>query len=112
MALDKELVLRFITTTQPKEWKQLQDAHNTTAEQVFFGDWTELKSRGTLDVLRQGKLARHQIFCVFPGLSLNDNLARPFETNILSVIGELAHSAKNDNRDLALFERYPTGAME
>jgi type I restriction enzyme R subunit len=58
-----------------------------------------LKSRGTLDVLRKGiKLIPSIKFslCHFkPASTLNQDLVQHYNANILSIINELAYSAKN-----------------
>ena len=67
-----------------------------------------LKARGTLDVLRQGlKLIPniHFRFCYFkPASSLNPELVRLYEANILSVIRQVRYSQKSENAlDVLLF---------
>jgi len=108
-ALDKALIMQFIKTTQPEEWQQLEEQYATATETEFFKQLEKaLKSRGTLDVLRQGiKLIPGIKFslCFFkPASGLNEAISKRYESNILSVIDELAYSSKSDNRlDMALF---------
>lgn len=109
LALDKELVLEFVKSTQKEEWKKLEEHYTGAAEAEFFKALTSaLSQRGTLDVLRQGIKLVPNIkiaLCFFkPASGLNDELLRLYNANILSVIDELEYSAKNDNRiDIALF---------
>lgn len=109
LALDKELVLEFVKSAQAEEWKKLEGHYTGAAEAEFFKQLDKaLKDRGTLDVLRSGLKLVPNIkiaLCFFkPASGLNDELLRLYNTNILSVIGELEYSAKNDNRiDIALF---------
>lgn len=109
IALDKELVLKFIKNTQNSEWQKLEESYSASAENEFFKQLEKaLKQRGTLDVLRQGiKLIPGIKFslCFFkPASNLTKELTETYEQNILSVIDELKYSAKNDNRiDIALF---------
>ena len=108
-ALDKELVLQFIKATQLDKWKRLEEQYSETAETEFFKQLENaLKSRGTLDVLRQGiKLIPDIKFslCFFkPASGINEELVKLFESNTLSVIDELKYSTKLDNRiDIGLF---------
>lgn len=108
-ALDKTLVMQFIKSTQLDEWKRLQEQYSDSAETEFFKQLEKaLKSRGTLDVLRQGiKLIPGIKFslCFFkPASGINKELLQLFEANILSVIDELKYSSKHDNRiDIGVF---------
>jgi type I restriction enzyme, R subunit len=108
-ALDKALVIQFIKTTQTDEWKRLEEQYSAATETEFFKQLEKaLKSRGTLDVLRQGiKLIPGIKFslCFFkPASGINDELLRLFNANILSVVDELKYSTKHDNRiDIGLF---------
>lgn len=108
-SLDKALLLKFIKSTQAEEWKRLEEQYSSSAENEFFKQLEKaLKSRGALDVLRQGiKLIPGIKFtlCFFkPASGLNQELLQRFEANILSVIDELKYSSKHDNRiDIGLF---------
>lgn len=109
LAMDRELVLRFVKETQPDEWRKLEAQYTTAAEAEFFKQLEKaLKTRGTLDVLRQGlklipniKLA----LCFFkPASGLNAELVRLYEANILSIIRQLRYSQRSENAiDVALF---------
>ena len=109
LALDKELVLRFIKTTQANEWAKLEAQYKASAEAEFFKQLEKnLKSRSTLDVLRSGlKLIpgiKFSLLYVKPASSLNPDLMRAYEANILSVIQEVEYSLKHANRiDVVLF---------
>jgi type I restriction enzyme R subunit len=54
--LDWEILLEFITATQPDIWKALEKQHGTaTVADKFIQRLTrEIERRGTLDVLRRG----------------------------------------------------------
>lgn len=102
LAMDRELVLRFIRETQADEWAKLEEQYTTAAVAEFFKQLEKaLKTRSTLDVLRQGiklipgiKLS----FCFFkPASGLNPELVRLYEANILSVIRQVRYSLKNEN---------------
>lgn len=109
LAMDRELVLRFLRETQADEWAKLEEQYTTAAEAEFFKQLEKaLKTRSTLDVLRQGiklipgiKLS----LCFFkPASGLNPELVRLHEANILSAIRQVRYSLKNENAiDSVLF---------
>ena len=109
LALDRELVVRFVRETQAEEWAKLEAQYTTAAEAEFFKQLEKaLKTRSTLDVLRQGiKLIPGIRFslCFFkPASGLNADLVRLYEANLLSVIRQVCYSLKNENAiDVALF---------
>jgi len=109
LALDKELVLRVVRDTQPGEWQKLVEQYAAVAEAEFFKQLEKaLKQRGTLDVLRQGLKMIPNIqlrFCFFqPASSLNAELVRLYQANVLSVIRQVRYSQKNENAlDVVLF---------
>ena len=109
LAVDRELVLRFVKETQPGEWRKLEAQYTTAAEAEFFKQLEKaLKTRGTLDVLRHGiKLVPGIRFslCFFkPASGLNAALVSRYEANILSVIRQLRYSQRSENAiDVALF---------
>jgi type I restriction enzyme R subunit len=102
LALDNDMVLRFVKETQPDEWRKLEAQYAASAESELLKQLDKaLKARGTLDVLRQGlKLIPNiQIrFCFFqPASRLNPELVHLYEANILSVVRQLRYSQKNEN---------------
>lgn len=109
LALDKELVLRFVQETQPEEWKKLEAQYAGSAETEFFKQLEKaLKDRGTLDVLRSGLKLIPNIrlsLCFFqPASNLNPALIKLYEANILSVMRQVRYSRKNENAiDVILF---------
>ena len=109
LALDKEMVLKFVQLTQANEWARFQSHYKSSAEDQFFNLLTKnMKSRSTLDVLRNGiKIVPGFKFslCFFkPASNLNPDLAELYESNILSLIQELKYSKKNNKRiDVVLF---------
>jgi len=108
-AMDRQLVAKFVQDTQAEEWKKLEEHYTTAAEAEFFKQLEKaLKTRSTLDVLRQGiKLIPGIKFslCVFkPASGLNADLVRLYEANTLSVIRQVRYSQKNENAiDVVLF---------
>ena len=109
LAMDRELVLRFIQSTQPDEWAKLNEHYPGSEEEVFFKQLDKaLKSRGLLDVLRKElKIVPGIVFklCYFrPASELEPKRQAEYEANILSVMDEVVYSQKNANRlDVVLF---------
>src|SRR5690625_2434256 len=109
LALDRELLLRFLQATQAEEWQKLEAGYGTSAEAEFFRQLEKaLKERGTLGVLRHGLKLIPNIrlaLCFFqPASNLNPALTRLYEANILSVMKEVRYSRRNENAlDLVLF---------
>ena len=109
LALDKELLFQFIRTTQPDEWSQLESHYREQAESEFLKRLEQsLKDSSTHIVLREGiKLVPNIKFnlCYFkPASSLNPDLVRLYEQNILSVMRQVKYSSKNANAiDLVTF---------
>lgn len=109
LAMDRELVLQFLKSTQPASWEKLEQHYTGSAEDVFFKQLEKaLKDRGLLDVLRQGiKIVPGIPFtlCYFrPASALEPKRVAEYEANILSVMDEVVYSERNGNRlDVVLF---------
>lgn len=119
LAMDRELVLRFVKTTQPDEWAKLEAHYTTSAEDEFFKNLEKaLKTRGALDVFRGGiKLIPGIKFslCHFkPASALEPKRVEEYEANILSVIQEVEYSQRHGGRiDVVLFVNgIPVATME
>lgn len=109
LAMDKELVLRFIQGTQADQWERLTAQYGASAEDTFFVQLAKaLKDRGLLDVFRKGiKIVPGIPFtlCYFrPASALEPKRITEYQANILSVMDEVEYSLKNGNRlDVVLF---------
>lgn len=109
LALDTELLFRFLKSTQPQAWQTLIDHYSGTAESEILKRLEKaLKEQPTHTVLRDGiKLVPniHFTLCYFkPASNLNPDLTRLYEANILSVMRQVKYSAKNANAlDIATF---------
>lgn len=119
LALDKELVLRFVQETQADEWAKLKAQYSGSAEDEFFKNLEKaLKTRSTLDVFRNGfKMIPGIKFtlCYFkPASALEPKRVQEYEANILSVMQEVEYSQRNTNRlDVVLFVNgIPVATME
>ena len=102
LALDTELLFRFLKTTQPDAWAVLEDHYSAQAEAELLKRLEKaLKDNPTHVVLRDGvKLVPniHFALCYFkPASNLNPDLTRLYEANILSVMRQVTYSAKNRN---------------
>ena len=109
LAMDRDMTLAFIKTSQPQAWEQLSQHYAESAEDTFFTQLAQsLKKHGLLSVLRQGiKIVPGIPFslCHFrPASGLEPKRMAEYEANILSVMDEVEYSQKNGNRiDVVLF---------
>lgn len=110
LCLDWELLLEFITATQPDTWQALEKQHGkTTVRQKFISRLTrEIERRGTLDILRRGIKdygCYFQLAYFAPVSSLNPEHQVLYGKNILSVINQCRYSAieTKDAIDIVLF---------
>jgi len=108
LCLIPEDVLNFIYATQPKEWDKFKKQHEGDARTPFLQRLaSELRTRGTLHVLRKGIKAngcRFQLAYFIPSSGLNYDLLSLYGANLFSEIRQLHYSEKNNNSlDLVLF---------
>jgi type I restriction enzyme, R subunit len=108
--LDWEILLEFITATQPDTWKALEKQHGTsTVADKFIQRLTrEIERRGTLDVLRRGIKdygCYFQLAYFKPVSTLNPEHQRLYRKNILSVVRQCHYSAveTKDALDIVIF---------
>jgi len=107
LCLIPEDVLNFIYATQPKEWDKFKKQHEGDARTPFLQRLaSELRTRGTLHVLRKGIKAngcRFQLAYFVPSSGLNYELLNLYAANIFSEVRQLRYSEKNQNSlDLVL----------
>lgn len=110
--LDVELVLDFVKSTQPDQWKKFAH-HNGGVDSVkadvkFIESLVrEINNRGTIEVLRKGfkDIGTFKLFYPKPYNSLNPDLEEKFSQNIFSVVDELEYQKReHGNRiDLVIF---------
>ena len=116
LCLIRDDVLDFIYATQPEAWEQLKQQFNNNVDEakdrLFQRLASELKARGTLEVLRRGiKIHGCKFSLAFfpPANKLNDDVQRRYEGNIFSVVRQLYYSDKEQKSerqkslDLAIF---------
>lgn len=108
LAMDSELVLQFLESTQFDKIRRIKDLH---------GEWysvkllervdSEIKKRGILDVLRKGVSQASEHFDMMyklPVSRLNSSATQQFEQNIFSVMRQVYFSLVNEKSiDLGLF---------
>jgi hypothetical protein len=96
LCLDAEASLDFVYATQPKAWQRLVDQHGHEAKQRFVTRLaTEVRRRGTLDVLRHGiecDGVSFELAYFLPASGLNPELRRLYEANVFTVVRQLAFS--------------------
>ena len=101
-------MLDFVLATQPQEWQRLTQHHGEDVKERFLKRLsTEIRSRGALDVLRNGIKdmgCRFQLAYFRPASGLNEETRRLYLGNLFSVVRQLHYSDKhNKSLDLALF---------
>lgn len=110
LCLDWEVLLEFITATQPETWKSLEKQHGkATVRDKFLQRLTrEIERRGTLDVLRRGIKdygCYFQLAYFKPVSTLNREHHDLYSKNVLSVVRQCYYSAVEikDALDIVLF---------
>ena len=101
-------VLDFVLATQPQEWKRLSQHHGADVEEQFLKRLSsEIRRRGTLDVLRNGIRdmgCRFRLAYFRPASGLNEDTRWLYQGNLFSVARQLHYSERNNKSlDLTLF---------
>lgn len=118
LALDRGTFLRFLKTSQPKEWERYEKLYGTDSERQAVDRFCrEVKMVGFLKVLRQGFTDRGVKFrSVFwkPETGLNEKSVAQYEANTLHCTRQLHYSLSNENSiDIVLFlNGIPVVSME
>ena len=119
LAIDNELLIQFLKTTQPDAWQSLEEHYSGSAEGELLKRLEQaLKSAPTHKVLRDGlRLVPNIQFslCYFkPASNLNPDLTGLYEANILSVMRQVFYSSRNQNSiDIVTFVNgIPVTTME
>lgn len=108
LALDKDTLLAFIKSSQPKEWARYEKIHGPDSEAMLIERFCrEVKLVGLLRVLRQGFTDRGVKFrAVFwkPETSIVELSQKQYDANILHCTRQLHYSLQNENSiDIVLF---------
>ena len=106
--LDPGATLDFIYATQPQEWEKFKAQYKDEAKVRFIQRLAnEIRSRGTLEVLRKGLKAngcKFRLAYFRPATSLNVETQKLYGANQFAVVRQLKYSEKNENRlDMVLF---------
>ncbi|MEM7539326.1 MAG: type I restriction endonuclease, partial [Chloroflexota bacterium] len=106
--VDVDLLVEFITATQPEAWADLQAQHGIQLIPKFLRRLdSQLRRHGVLHVLRNG-IKDYGVFFDLaytkPTTTLNPEHQANYQKNIFSVTRQLYYSAKNNNSiDMVLF---------
>lgn len=106
--LDKQVLLDFVKSTQPREWEKLEAQYGSDTENRFFRRvFDEIEKRTVIDVLRNGikdRGASFELVYFKPVSGLNVEHAEAYKQNKFSVIRQLVYSDKYGNSlDMVLF---------
>lgn len=101
-------VVDFVLTTQPKEWKKLEQHHGAAVRgQILRRLAAEIERRGALDVLRSGikdSGCKLRLAYFRPASWLNKEARRLHAANLFAEVRQLHYSTKNEKSlDLVLF---------
>ncbi len=101
-------VLDFIYATQQKEWEKFKKQHAGDAKERLLSRLaSEVKTRGTLEVLRKGSKSDGCSFRLAyfrPSSGLNEEVEKLYKANLFAVASQIKYSEKNDKSlDLVLF---------
>lgn len=107
-AMDPELVVQFLRTTQPEAWRRLEEQYEAeTPSRVLARIDAEITSRGLLEVVRKGVMDRGvhiELVAFKPETALNAEALAQYQQNIFSVMRQVKYSEKNENSiDVVLF---------
>lgn len=108
LCLIRDLVIEFITRTQPKELSRLQEIYDVDTEnKILSRISSEISKRGIIDVLRHQVVDRgvYLNLCYFePKSDLNPDHLKLYQSNQFKVVRQLHYSNKNENSiDMVLF---------
>jgi type I restriction enzyme R subunit len=118
-ALDPEMIVEFVRTTQPDAWQRLCDQYPGKEQETLTRQVeARLKAVGTLELLKQGLTIVPGIkiaLCAFkPASGLNPSSLRAYEGNLLTVMRQVRYAMSNENAiDVVLFVNgLPIATME
>lgn len=100
LGFDKNAILSFIKSSQPKEWERLGMYYKKDTENKFFQRlFKELDLRGMLDIIRHGITdsgIKFKLAYFKPDSNLNPDTIEQFNQNKLYVTRQVYFSAKNN----------------
>lgn len=100
-AIDMDKLIIFIKSTQPKQWERYERNYKDEAEKRLYKRFNEeVETHGLLHVLRNGINDRGVMLKVAyfrPETSLNLDVIRLYESNILTCTRQFKYSTENEN---------------
>lgn len=100
-AVNMEIFLSFIQTSQPKEWKRYKKIYREKSEEAIYKRFDEsVRMHGLLNVLRDGVTDRgiRFRFAFFkPESTLNQKVIDNYNSNILTLTRQFYYSSQNRN---------------
>ena len=108
LAMDTETLLKFIKTTQPKEFEKLSSKISEPVEDYFIKKiYSHIEETNILDALRTPFEIRgckfHLVYWQ-PDTKINPDTVELYNKNILTCVRQLHYSTKNENSlDVVLF---------
>src|SRR3989338_5542518 len=101
LALDRDVLFRFLKDTQKETWDALAAIHGVEVEKKFlYRLHQELETRGMLDCLRHGVTDYGKKFTLAhfkPVSKLNPETQKLYDKNILTVTRQVHYSTKDES---------------
>ena len=108
LALDVSTLIRFVETTQPKEWGKYQTIYGASSTKAFVDRLCkEVRQSGIIKILRQGIIDRGIKFRLAffkPETNINEETVKLYAQNILTCVRQLHFSVTSEKSlDMVLF---------
>jgi len=108
LAMDTELLMQFLKSTQAEKFKKLESLHGDRAkEKLLKRIDDEISKRGVLDILRKGVdqgSVHFDLMYFLPVSELNEDARKKYDKNIFSVMRQVYFSLDNSKSiDLGIF---------
>lgn len=117
-AIHMNKLIAFIKATQPKQWERYERNYKTDAETKLYKRFNEeVETHGLIHVLRHGindRGVKINIAYFRPETTLNPEVIRLYESNILTCTRQFKYSTENENSiDMVLsLNGIPMAALE
>lgn len=99
--LDVDTFIEFISTSQPKKWKEFQSKNGDSSKDILAARLRkEIGTKGLIEVLRSGIKGVGFEFDVAyyrPETSFNPDTKRQYDSNILTCVRQFHYSKTNNN---------------
>jgi len=101
LALDKNRIIDFIKSSQPKQWERISEIHGVDVEDKLIQRLCkELELNGTISVLRHGFTdygIKFQMAFLRPETTLNPDTEILYSLNQLTVTRQVKYNSENEN---------------